>query len=111
MIRYKTVQAEDNERRSIKSVSLEEKLKVRAERVKEEEIEREEAEKLENEGEEVDQVNDLNDDELRDGLSYVSGLTTSSQRRYIEELEGLLRKEKLRRIQLEESLRKAMENN
>ena len=49
------------------------------------------------------------DNFLRDGLSYVSGLTTSSQRRYIQELEGLLRQEKLKRIQLEESLKKELE--
>lgn len=53
-----------------------------------------------------------NEDEyLRDGLSYVSGLTTSSQRKYILELESLLRQEKLRRIQLEESLKKVVELN
>lgn len=51
------------------------------------------------------------DDFLRDGLSYVSGLTTTSQRKYITELETLLRQEKLRRIHLEESLQKVMEAN
>ncbi|OMJ85942.1 hypothetical protein SteCoe_12645 [Stentor coeruleus] len=51
------------------------------------------------------------EDYLRDGLSYVSGLTTSSQRRYIMELESLLKEEKLKRIQLEESLKKVAENN
>ena len=49
------------------------------------------------------------DDFLRDGLSYVSGLTTTSQRKYILELETLLRQEKLRRIQVEESLQKVIE--
>ena len=49
------------------------------------------------------------DDFLRDGLSYVSGLTTTSQRKYINELETLLRQEKLRRIKLEESLQKVIE--
>lgn len=51
------------------------------------------------------------EDYLRDGLSYVSGLTTSSQRRYIMELESLLREEKLKRIHLEESLKKVIDNN
>jgi hypothetical protein len=61
--------------------------------------------------EEGGKIDDNQDDYLRDGLSYVSGLTTSSQRRYIMELESLLREEKLKRIQLEESLKKIMVDN
>lgn len=61
--------------------------------------------------EEGGKIDENQDDYLRDGLSYVSGLTTSSQRRYIMELESLLREEKLKRIQLEESLKKIMVDN
>ena len=46
-------------------------------------------------------------DLLGDEISNISGLATSSQERYIEELEALLRQEKLKRIQLEESLKLA----
>ncbi|OMJ86028.1 hypothetical protein SteCoe_12530 [Stentor coeruleus] len=63
------------------------------------------------EEEEEGKVYENQDDYLRDGLSYVSGLTTSSQRRYIMELETLLREEKLKRIQLEDSLKKIMDDN
>jgi hypothetical protein len=47
----------------------------------------------------------------KDKTSQYSQLTTTSQRKYIQELEGLLRQEKLRRIKLEESLKKVMEEN
>jgi hypothetical protein len=43
--------------------------------------------------------------------SQFSELTTTSQRKYILELEGLLREERFRRIKLEEFLRKVTEEN
>lgn len=61
------------------------------------------------EAEEVaDQVEDLqeNPEDFRDKGSQI---TTSSQRRYILELESLLREEKMKRFQLEESLKKVIE--
>jgi hypothetical protein len=64
-------------------------------------------EKHEEPAEELEKIKENQDDFLRDGLSYVSGLTTTSQRKYILELESLLRQEKLKRIQLEESLKQA----
>lgn len=56
----------------------------------------------------VDELREKDEEKWTEG-SQVSGVTTSSQRRYILELEGLLRKEKLKRIQIEESLKKALE--
>lgn len=61
------------------------------------------------EDEEVaDQVGELeeNPEDFRDKGSQI---TTSSQRRYILELESLLREEKMKRFQLEENLKKVME--
>ena len=72
-------------------------------------VENIEENKLIDENQEENKKIENEDDFLRDGLSYISGLTTSSQKRYIEELENLLRQEKLRRIQLEESLKKVTE--
>jgi len=56
----------------------------------------------------LDQVEDLQDnpEDFRDQGSQI---TTSSQRRYILELESLLREEKMKRYQLEESLKKVIE--
>ena len=54
---------------------------------------------------------DENEEIDREKTSQYSGLTTTSQKKYIQELETLLRQEKLKRIQLEESLKKAIESN
>ena len=69
----------------------------------------------ENKPEENDQINPeemIENDTvpLNDKSSEVTGLTTTSQKRYIQELELLLRKERLHRITLEESLRKVTED-
>lgn len=60
---------------------------------------------------EVFQENFENPENFRDKMSEATGLTTTSQRKYILELEALLRQEKIRRINLEESLKKALEDN
>ena len=67
---------------------------------------------LENEdqnSEHRDQVADLesNPEDFRDKGSQI---TTSSQRRYILELEALLREEKMKRFQLEENLKKVIDD-
>jgi hypothetical protein len=59
--------------------------------------------------EELDAVKDL-PEKVEDGLSHITGVTTSSQRRYILELEGMLRQEKLKRIQIEETLKQVLDN-
>lgn len=76
---------------------------------------KEEAEKTkENENEDIeenqDAVEELRENPQYDGLSNMSGITTSSQRRYIQELESMLRQEKLKRIQIEETLKKVLDN-
>ena len=51
-----------------------------------------------------------NGEDERERMSQ-TGFTTTSQRKYILELEELLRQEKIRRITLEESLKKALKEN
>lgn len=54
-----------------------------------------------------EKVDDLVENkEVQDTVSITSWVTTSSHRRYIEELEDMLRAEKLRRIRAEEELKK-----
>lgn len=52
----------------------------------------------------VEPVNEIEKESEKDTISVQSFVTTSSQKRYIEELEDLLRQEKLRRIRAEEQL-------
>ncbi|CAG9310264.1 unnamed protein product [Blepharisma stoltei] len=68
-----------------------------------EEIVNEEGEVVENEAENKEEGAEKSE---QDVISVHSFVTTSSQKRYIEELEDLLRQEKLRRIRAEEQLEK-----
>lgn len=118
IVKYRSASKEASEKLP---VSLERKNKTRTEEkiaVKEAEVnDIQDVEKKETEGNEEDleelrdevEVNPMEGRKDEDVNSYVSGVTTSSQRRYILELEALLRQEKIRRIQLEETLKKAME--
>jgi hypothetical protein len=70
-----------------------------------------------NEGEDIDELQVENNDRVEDleenpedFRDKGSQITTSSQRRYILELEALLRDEKMKRFSLEENLKKIIED-
>lgn len=105
--RYRSVNpSETSKSRNIDRISFEKHEEVPEEHLK---SEVNQSLELQEDNEElVDHVEDLqeNPEDFRDRGSQI---TTSSQRRYILELESLLREEKMKRYQLEESLKKVTE--
>ena len=69
------------------------------EAVQETEAKEDQVNGLSEEAKEVDEIEDVEDKETE-----LSGKASSSQQRYIEELERLLREEKIKRIKAEEKL-------
>ena len=117
IFKYRTASNHSKYEDDKKSVQVQEKTRERTEnqgKKIEEDKQVEFIEKNDEEAEEnldqVDELREQNEEKWTEG-SQVSGVTTSSQRRYILELESLLRKEKLKRIQIEESLKKALESS
>lgn len=114
IFKYRTTSSNSKYEEDRKSVQGQQKPKEKVE-IKEQEVKNTENDEVNNEEaeENLDQVEELKekDEEKSVEGSQFSGITTSSQRRYILELESMLRMEKLKRIQIEETLKKAIENS